>query len=868
MKRLDPAVWHVISPLFDRALDLEADARRAFLDALRATDATAAEILTRLLASHERLLGSTFLDTPALADIEPDLAGSTIGAYTLDVPLGAGGMGVVWKAHRSDGRYEGAVALKLLQLAVLERHAEATFTLEGTLLARLSHPNIARLLDAGVTAAGQPYLVLEYVEGTRLDTLAETERLDVPARLGLLLQVCDAVAHAHAHLVLHRDLKPSNVLVDGEGRVKLLDFGIGSWLDQEGVRAAPAGALRFTPDYAAPEQVQGGQITTATDVYALGVLAHVLLTGRHPFNAAPDAPAGRTIDADLALVVSAAMQQDPAARYAAVTAFADDLRRYLALEPIAVRTATTRYRVSRFVRRHRGGVAAAALFVVAVLAGLAGTITQARRAERESERARQEAATARAERDRALEAQRNQRGTNEFLQLVMRDAATGDAGALRRQLDRVSVLLDKTEFETPVVKIGLLRQTAARYGEIAAWGEGLALMRKAQALVVGPDLAGPGSAVPVNLACSVSRYAYELGDLTGALAELDRADRHLAAGAVVGVPSRVECQLYRSYIELGQGQFERALTTTREAMQALEASGTRSGEQHRIMRSALARALLSVGRTAEALAIADPLLAESDAGQGRQSMAVIRRSVLTTMVRRAGGQPQEAWSLARLDGAAVDRLLGAQRRDLQTDLERGRVLMALGRHQEAADVLDRAVQAGRAAGPTLLLPTTELVAAEAHLRLGQTERAQALLAASTTATPETVAARPERIEALRVGALLARARGARARAGQLLESAQQMVDANGGNAHPSALGVALARSELALENRQPALALKACERALAAARLWAIDKDRSIDVGRLLGLRARIHAGLGQTAESDADRRAAVAHEESSRGLR
>ncbi len=868
MKRLDPAVWHVISPLFDRALELEPAARRAFLDQLRATDPTAADTLTRLLASHERLLGSTFLDTPALADMEPDLAGSTIGAYTLDAPLGAGGMGVVWKAHRSDGRYEGAVALKLLQLAILERQAEATFTLEGTLLARLSHPNIARLLDAGVTPAGQPYLVLEYIEGTRLDAFAEAGRLDLPARLALLLQVADAVAHAHAHLVVHRDLKPSNVLVDGEGRVKLLDFGIGSWLDHEGVRAVPAGALRFTPDYAAPEQMRGGEITTATDVYALGVLAHVLLAGRHPLAAPPDAPAGRTLADDLALVLSTAMQQDPAARYGSVAAFADDLRRYLARAPISVRAATTSYRVSCFLARHRRGAAAAGLAVVAVLAGLVGTITQARRAEAERERATGEAVIARAERDRALEAQRNQRGTNEFLQLVMRDAATGDSGALRRQLHRMSVLLDKTEFETPVVKIGLLRQTAARYGEIAAWGEGLALMRKAQALAVGPDLAGPGSAVPVNLACSVSRYAYELGDLTGALAELDRADRHLAAGAVVGVPSRVECQLYRSYVELGQGQFERALTTTREAMQALEASGTRTGEQHRIMRSALARALLSVGRTAEALAIADPLLAESDAGQGRQSMAVIRRSVLTTMVRRAGGQPREAWRLAQLDAAAVDRLLGPLQRDLQTDLELGRVLMALGNYQDAADVLDRAVHAGRAAGPTLLLPATELVAAEARLRLGQTERAQAMLAASTAAAPDALANRPERIEALRVAALVARAQGARARATQLLESAQQMVDANGGNAHPFALGVALARSEMALEDRQPALALAACERALAAARLWAIDKDRSIDVGRLLGLRARIHAALGRNAESDADRRAATAHEETPHGLR
>lgn len=387
MKRFDPAVWHVVSPLFDRALDLDGAARRAFVDELRVANPSVAESLTRLLASHDQLLGSTFLDTPALADIEPDLAGSTIGAYTLDVPLGAGGMGVVWKAHRSDGRYEGAVALKLLQLAVLERHTEATFTLEGTLLARLSHPNIARLLDAGVTTAGQPYLVLEYIEGTRLDTFAEAGRLDVPARLGLLLQVCDAVAHAHTHLVLHRDLKPSNVLVDVEGRVKLLDFGIGSWLDHESPGRAPAGPRRFTPEYAAPEQVQGGAITTATDVYALGALLYVLLTGQHPAGGAErrrpsevvtDARTRRRLRGDLDAIVAKALISDPAGRYEGVSALAEDVRRHLRGETISARPDTLTYRAATFMRRHPWPVTASILTVGLLSVGLFVTDRQRR----------------------------------------------------------------------------------------------------------------------------------------------------------------------------------------------------------------------------------------------------------------------------------------------------------------------------------------------------------------------------------------------------------------------------------------------------------------------------------------------------------
>ncbi|MGE0360334.1 MAG: protein kinase [Vicinamibacterales bacterium] len=361
------------------------------------TDATAAEILTHLLASHERLLGSTFLDTPALTDIEPDLAGSTVGAYSLDVPLGVGGMGVVWKAHRSDGRYEGAVALKLLQLAVLERHAEATFTLEGTLLARLSHPNIARLLDAGVTAAGQPYLVLEYVEGRRIDAFAEAQRLDVPARLELLLQASDAVAHAHTHLVLHRDLKPSNVLVDGEGRVKLLDFGVGSWLDLEPRGEEAAGSRRFTPEYAAPEQVQGGAVTTATDVYGLGVLLYLLVTGHRPTEDGPrrpsevvaDARTRRRLQGDLDAIVAKALKRDPAERYESVSALAEDLRRHLRHEPITARPATVAYRTVTFLRRHPWPVAAAIVTVALLSVGLFVTDRQRRIADSRFQQLRQ-----------------------------------------------------------------------------------------------------------------------------------------------------------------------------------------------------------------------------------------------------------------------------------------------------------------------------------------------------------------------------------------------------------------------------------------------------------------------------------------------
>src|SRR6185503_12614127 len=188
----------------------------------------------------------------------------------LERPIGAGGMGAVWLARRSDGRFEGSAAVKLLNLSILARLGEERFRREGSALARVSHPNIARLLDAGVTAAGQPYLVLEYVEGVRIDRYAAEHRSGITARLDLVLQVADAVAHAHHNLIVHRDLKPSNILVDVAGRAKLLDFGIATFIEKDPSITVTGRAL--TPEYAAPEQATGGAITTATDVYAMGVL--------------------------------------------------------------------------------------------------------------------------------------------------------------------------------------------------------------------------------------------------------------------------------------------------------------------------------------------------------------------------------------------------------------------------------------------------------------------------------------------------------------------------------------------------------------------------------------------------------------------
>ena len=429
---MDRQLWESLSPLLDRALDLEPGARETLVRSLRSTDPTVASVLASLLGEHDRVLASDFLETSPLAAgaIPPSLTGQTVGAYTLERPLGMGGMGTVWLARRSDGRFEGQVAVKLVNLSVLDSIARDRFAREGSVLARLAHPHIARLFDAGITEAGQPYLVLEYVKGTRIDVYADAHRLDVRGRLELFLQVADAVSHAHASLVVHRDLKPSNILVDESGQAKLLDFGIAKLVSDERAgqeRTAPT-TPAMTLRYAAPEQVADAPVSTTTDVYALGVLLYELLAGchptirdetdlaaqmralterealrlsdavrlltTHPSESAFAAARGTTIDrlcrayrGDLDLIVAKALKKAPAERYGSVTAFADDLRRHLRNEPVTVRRDSLPYRVRKFAQRHRLGLAAAASVVVALIAGTTIALVQARESARQRDRA-------------------------------------------------------------------------------------------------------------------------------------------------------------------------------------------------------------------------------------------------------------------------------------------------------------------------------------------------------------------------------------------------------------------------------------------------------------------------------------------------
>ncbi len=432
---VDRSRWPALSPHLDALLDLAPAERAARLAELRAEDPDLADDLATLLASLDTLERDAFLEAPALPPA-PALQGQAVGPYTIERELGEGGMGSVWLARRTDGRFDGQVAIKFLHAGLVPRADAERFAREGRILARLAHPHIARLLDAGMhTPAGpagrpgaaQPYLVLEYIDGLPIDQHCERHGLDLAARLRLFLDVLDAVAHAHNRLILHRDLKPSNILVTAAGEVKLLDFGIAKLLrDASSGDAASASpdateltrraGRAFTLQYAAPEQLQDGEVTTATDVYALGVLLYVLLGGSHPTAGPTSAPLdqmratldreprrlsdtvlrrggpdtarlARALRGDLDTIVAKALKKVPGERYPNAEALAADLRRHLAHEPIAARRDSPAYVLAKFLRRHRAGVAASAVVVVALAAGIGIALVEANEARRQQSQA-------------------------------------------------------------------------------------------------------------------------------------------------------------------------------------------------------------------------------------------------------------------------------------------------------------------------------------------------------------------------------------------------------------------------------------------------------------------------------------------------
>ncbi len=421
-----------LEQMFDAAVHAPSHKRESILSDAALRDPALAHELRALLAAHDsdRSLGALALEaiTPrdhadAFASKDAEREGLHLGPWAIGRRIGAGGMGTVHEAVRADDQYQQRVAVKFLRRITDSDDAARRFRSERQILASLQHPRIAALLDGGVTPDGQPYFVMEYIDGSPITAWCDERKLDVDARLRLFLDVCDAVRAAHRRLIVHRDLKPSNILVREDGAVKLVDFGIAKLLDDDGSESqhTALGARAFTPEYAAPEQMRGEPVTTTADVYALGVLLYELLTGRRPFSLAglsasamervvtetptprPSAElavshsvllgersldrAKRTLAGDLDAIVGMALRKEPDRRYGSVDALMDDITRHLAGRPVIARPDSAGYRIGKFVRRRRVELLAASVAVLSLVAGTAAAMRQASRASSEAARA-------------------------------------------------------------------------------------------------------------------------------------------------------------------------------------------------------------------------------------------------------------------------------------------------------------------------------------------------------------------------------------------------------------------------------------------------------------------------------------------------
>ena len=423
--------WRKIKELFNAAMELPAAERLVFVE--NSDESLRGELLELLNAQEE---SENFIETPALAPIA-DLVeetkdfsrvGQIIGAYKIEKEIGRGGMGAVYLANRADSEFEKKVAVKLIKRGLDTDEIIKRFRYERQILATLEHPFITRLIDGGATDDGLPFLMMDYVEGSPLNQYCSENQLSIIGRLKLFLQICSAVQYAHRNLIIHRDLKPGNILVTKDGTPKLLDFGIAKLTASNGTAQTLDRTLTafqaMTPEYASPEQISGQIVTTASDIYSLGVILYELLTGHRPFSfkaktadeisrtitdTAPTKPSSvcrsqglnvsirnpnsaiRNLQGDLDNIILMAMRKEPERRYSSVEQFAEDIQRYLNGLPVIAQEDTFAYRAEKFINRNKAGVAAGAGIAISLIAGLIATARQAKIAARQRDKAEAEA---------------------------------------------------------------------------------------------------------------------------------------------------------------------------------------------------------------------------------------------------------------------------------------------------------------------------------------------------------------------------------------------------------------------------------------------------------------------------------------------
>ena len=777
--RIDPNSWADLSRLLDQALDLPPVERGQWLDALDCGDPQLKLRLRSLLsnAAHVEtfdLLGrlpKLHASETELATLDgtPERAGHRIGPYRLVRELGVGGMGAVWLAERIDGLVPRPVALKLPHHAGRGTGFAERIARERSILAALTHPGIARLYDAGVTAAGRPYLAIEYVEGQRLDVYCDALRLSLAARLQLFLQVARAVAYAHAKLVVHRDLKPANILVTADGQARLLDFGIAKLLDEDpadAMRLTEAGSVPLTPRYASPEQITGDPVTTATDVYSLGMVLYELLTGAaqpyklerssrgaledailradamRPSETVTDANTRRQLRGDLDTIVLKALRKKPEERYATVNALVEDIERYLTDRPVLAQPDTLRYRFAKFVRRNKVAVVAGAAVLVAIVTGSALALWQAKV---------------------AVVEERHAREVKEFLASMFRDAdpyqGSGKSLAvtdlLRQARARVDTL--KARPELRVELLTLIGTSLLNLEDLDA-AEQAARQALEEALVtLGPDHEQTLHARVLML--GVHRFRGRTADMRR---ELEAVERALANRGAVSVAESVVLLESRGHLSIDDGDAKEAVSAGRQAFDlALASFGQRDS------RTVSAATLLAeaheysdvppedVLRTAEhALRLATALYGE----ESQHPRMINVRDVYGRALSRAGRVPEGVQQLQRAMADAIE-VFGPQSETVgflaenlgRYQRQRGEIAAAIGNFDRALDIHGKHVSR---ASFTYLSPLTARGIALLSARRGEaalrdlTEAAQGLRSSFGAEHEETLIAEFQRALAL------------------------------------------------------------------------------------------------------------------------
>ena len=759
MAALTPEVWQKLGPYLDEALGMNADERGAWIESLGRKDPSLASLLKSLLSEHQLVSQEHFLEKgPApLLPVQAVLAGQAIGPYSLVSLIGEGGMGSVWLAERSDGRFQRRVAVKLLRAPLLGWASGERFKREGSILARLVHPHIAQLLDAGVSPAGQPYLTLEYVEGQNIVAYCDGRRLDVEARLRLFLDVLAAVSHAHSNLIVHRDIKPSNVFVTRGGEVKLLDFGIAKLLEDEGAEGAATlltreGGGALTPQFAAPEQVTGSPVTVATDVYAAGVLLYVLLTGRHPAGPGPHSPADlvkaivetetqrpsgtvapdrpgadetlkvatsrsttpdklrRTLRGDLDTIVAKALKKNPLERYASATTFADDLRRYLVHEPISARPDTLAYHTAKFVRRNLTALALATLALAAALAGTVGTLIQAR--------------TARQQRDFAFAQLSRAEAINDLNNFLLTDAAPlGKPFTVNALLARAEGIVSREHGKDTAIRSELLISIGRQYYTQDEVASSRRVLEQAYQL----SRALPEATVRAEASCALASSVSRSGEVARGETLYQEGIGQLPDGPQIAL-ARVFCLERGNEVARDGGNARESVARALEALRVLRQSPFDSDRIEKSTVMDLAESYREAGQLTEAIT-------------AFQRAAVLMDTLGRDNTQNAGTLFNN-WALA-LDqlGRPVEaeknyrRALDISRAD-PTDqgvsqmllVNYARTLRELGRLKEAADYAERAYAKAQQARDNVVINQSLLERARIYREEHDLPRAEAMLA--------------------------------------------------------------------------------------------------------------------------------------------